>query len=116
MEHRGHRRARDDPRRIVRCPHQGRRGIALATEVGRVKGRVPHLLIDYFRRTFGVWLLLALLQLMQTVAFWASKIERAPALGVVLASLVYFAAFESPYTVLRILPLTRADIAKFRWW
>jgi hypothetical protein len=81
-----------------------------------VKGRVAHLLIDYFRRTLGVWLLLALLQLMQTVAFWASKIERAPALGVVLASLVYFAAFESPYTVLRILPLTRADIAKFRWW
>ena len=81
-----------------------------------MNARVLRLLADYFRRTLGVWVLLAIAHVMQITAFWAVHVERLPLLGVIIASLTYFTAFESPHTVLRTLPLSRADIALFRWW
>jgi hypothetical protein len=81
-----------------------------------VNGRVLRLLADYFRRTLGLWLLFALAVLLQTTVFWATNVQRTPLLGVVIASLCHFAAFESPYAILRTLPLQRADVALFRWW
>jgi hypothetical protein len=81
-----------------------------------VNARVLRLLADYFQRTLGIWLLLAVVHIMQVTAFWAAHVERLPLLGMVMASLAYFAAFESPHAVLRTLPLSRADIVLFRWW
>ena len=81
-----------------------------------MNARVLRLLADYFQRTLAAWLLLAVAHVMQLTAFWATHVERVPLLGVIAASLAYFTAFESPHTVLRTLPLSRADIALFRWW
>jgi hypothetical protein len=81
-----------------------------------VNARVLRLLIDYFLRTLGVWPLLLSVHAMQIIAFWATDLARVPLLGVVIASLTYFAAFESPVAVLKTLPLSRIDIALFRWW
>ena len=77
---------------------------------------VLRLLLDYFRRTLGVWPLIVIVHLIQVTSFWATHVDRLPLLGVLIASLAYFAAFESPSAVLRTLPLTRADVALFRWW
>jgi hypothetical protein len=81
-----------------------------------VNRRIAYLLADYLRRTLGLWVLLVLAQLLQTSVFWAARTDRLPLLGVVMASLLYFAAFESPQTVLRTLPLSSTDVALFRWW
>jgi hypothetical protein len=43
-------------------------------------------------------------------------VERIPLLGVVIASLTYFVAFESPAAVLRTLPISRLELAMFRRW
>jgi hypothetical protein len=81
-----------------------------------VNARVLRLLADYFRRTLGAWALIAMAHIMQVTSFWAAHVERLPLLGAIIASLTYFVAFESPHAVLRTLPLSRADIALFRWW
>lgn len=77
---------------------------------------VLRLLVDYCRRTFAMWPLLLLAQSMQLSAFWALHVDRLPLLGAVIGSLACFMAFESPYAVLRTLPLSAANVALFRWW
>lgn len=81
-----------------------------------MNGRVLRLLLDYFRRTFGVWALLFVAQVLQVSAFWALHVDRIPLLGVVIASLTYFVAFDSPAAVLRTLPISRLEVAMFRRW
>ena len=75
-----------------------------------------YLLVDYLRRTLGAWLLLAAIQLIQTSVYWALSIERLPLLGVAIAAMTYLAALKSPQTVLHTLPLSKRDVALFRWW
>ena len=81
-----------------------------------MNGRVLRLLLDYFRRTYGMWPLMAAVQILQVSAFWALHVERIPLLGVVIAGLTYFVAFESPAAVLRTLPISRLEVALSRRW
>jgi hypothetical protein len=78
--------------------------------------RVLRLLVDYFRRTFGIWPLLFAVQVMQVSAFWALHVDRIPLLAVVIAGLTYFVAIESPAAVLRTLPISRQELVSFRRW
>jgi hypothetical protein len=74
------------------------------------------LLADYLRRTSGAWLLIAFVQVIQTVTFWAAGIRHTPLLATVLASFTYAFMSEKPRSTLQTLPLKPADIALFRWW
>jgi hypothetical protein len=77
---------------------------------------VARLLADYIRRTLGVWVLAATVQVMQASAFWANGIDRAPIIGAAIGALTFFATFDAPYTVIRTLPMRRRDVALVRWW
>ena len=74
------------------------------------------LLADYLRRTSGAWLLIAFVQVIQTVTFWAAGIQHTPLLATVLASFTYAFMSEKPRGALQTLPVKPADIALFRWW
>lgn len=74
------------------------------------------LLVDYLWRTLGLWPMLGLAYLIQITSFWAGHVERWPLLGAVVACLAFFGTSDSPQTVLRTLPLSRAEAALFRWW
>ena len=78
--------------------------------------RVWWVLRDYVGRTLGLWLLVLLAQVLQSVTFWAAGIHRIPLLAAVIASLAYMALAEKPNSVLRTLPLTDTDGAVIRWW
>jgi len=73
-------------------------------------------LTDYLARTAGLWMLVTLVQIIQSVTFWATGVLRVPLLGVVLARVAYTALAEQPRGVLRTLPLTRRDGALIHWW
>jgi hypothetical protein len=87
-----------------------------ATNGGGVNARVWLLLQDYARRTRGAWLIIAFIQIIQTVAFGAVGIRHAPLLGTVFASFTYAVMSQKPRAALRILPLSPVDVALFRWW
>jgi len=78
--------------------------------------RVWWVLRDYVGRTLGLWLLVLLAQVIQSVTFWAAGIHRIPLLAAVIASSAYIALAEKPNSVLRTLPLTDTDEAVIRWW
>jgi hypothetical protein len=83
---------------------------------GGVNARVWLLLQDYSARTRSAWLIIAFIQIIQTVAFGALGIRHAPLLGTVLASFTYAYMVQKPRAALQILPLTQVDVALFRWW
>ena len=74
------------------------------------------LLLDYHRRTLGVWALLVFVQLMQTSAIWSLGNEHLPIVGTVIASLAFSATWDSPHFVMRTLPITAREVALLRWW
>ena len=74
------------------------------------------LLADYLKRTSGAWVLIASVQVIQTVTFWAAGIQHTPLLATVLASFTYAFMSEKPRSALQTLPVKPADIALFRWW
>ena len=74
------------------------------------------LLLNYHRRTFGAWILLVFVQLMQTATIWAMGSEHLPIVGTVIASLAFCATWDSPHLVMRTLPMTARDLALLRWW
>ena len=78
--------------------------------------RVRRVLTDYVGRTANLWLLVALVQILQGVTFWVAGVPRVPLLGVVLACVIYTALAEKPWGVLRTLPLTPGDRALIHWW
>ncbi len=78
--------------------------------------RVWYVLRDYFVRTAGLWLLVALAQFLQCVTFWAASVPRIPLLGVVIAGFAYTALTEKPRGVLRTLPLNDTDRALIWGW
>jgi hypothetical protein len=78
--------------------------------------RVWWVLRDYVGRTLGLWLLVLLAQIIQSVTFWAAGIPRIPLLAAVIAGLAYMALAEKHNSVLRTLPLTDTDGAVLRWW
>ena len=51
-----------------------------------MNARVWLLLRDYARRTSGAWLMVAFVQIIQTVTFWAAGIANTPLLATVIAS------------------------------
>jgi hypothetical protein len=74
------------------------------------------LLLDYHRRTLGVWVLLVFVQLMQTSAIWTLGNGHLPIAGTVIASLAFCATWDAPHFVMRTLPITARDLALLRWW
>ena len=86
-----------------------------AQDVGRVNGVLPRLVADYTRRTLGVWVLLFMVQVMQTSTVWALQNGRMPIVGAVIGAMAFFATFDSPFTVMRTLPIRGRDVALFRW-
>jgi len=78
--------------------------------------RVWCVLRDYFVRTVGLWLLVALAQFIQCVTFWAASVPRIPLLAVVIAGFAYTALAEKPRSVLRTLPLNATDRALIWGW
>ena len=81
-----------------------------------MNARVWLLLRDYARRTGGAWLMVAFVQIIQTVTFWAAGIANTPLLATVIASFAYAYTSRKPRGVLEILPLTPVEAALFRWW
>jgi hypothetical protein len=81
-----------------------------------VKHRVLTLLLDYHRRTLGVWVLVVFVQLMQMSAVWVLGIRHVPIVGAVIASLVFCATWDSPHIVMRTLPIETRELAILRWW
>jgi hypothetical protein len=81
-----------------------------------MNARVRLLLLDYSRRTAGAWMLVAFLQIIQTVSFWAAGLRHVPLLGTVVASFIAAVTAEKPRGALQYLPLSPADAALFRWW
>ena len=74
------------------------------------------LLLDYHRRTFGVWLLLVFVQLMQMSVIWVFNTRHVPIVGAVLASVAFCATWDSPHIVMRTLPIKTRVLALLRWW
>jgi len=78
--------------------------------------RILALLLDYHRRTFGVWVLLVFVQLMQVATIWVLGNGHLPIAGAVIASLAFRATWDSPHLVMRALPITARELALLRWW
>jgi hypothetical protein len=74
------------------------------------------LLLDYHRRTFGVWAVVVFIQLMQTSAMWVFGSAHMPIAGAVIAALAFYATWGSPDVVMRTLPITACELALLRWW
>jgi hypothetical protein len=74
------------------------------------------LLLDYHRRTLGVWVLLVPVQLMQAATIWVLGNGHLPIVGAVIASLAFCATWDSPHFVMRTLPVTARELAMLRWW
>ena len=85
-------------------------------DVCRVNPVLRRLVADYARRTFGVWALLFMVQVLQTSALWALRTDRMPILGAVIGAMAFFATSNSPVSVMRTLPIERRDVALFRWF
>src|SRR5262245_45751049 len=77
---------------------------------------VLRLVGEHTRRLFGLWLLVAALQIMQTSALWILELDRMPLLGAVVCAMAFFATSASPFAVMRTLPVRRRDLALYRWW
>src|SRR5262249_49763401 len=90
---------------------------ALGTEaVGRMNRTILALLLDYHRRTLGVWVLLVAVQLMQVATIWVLGNGHMPIIGTVIASLSFCGTWDSPNLVMRTLPITARELALLRWW
>ncbi|MEJ0040217.1 MAG: hypothetical protein WDO68_30000 [Gammaproteobacteria bacterium] len=74
------------------------------------------LLLDYHRRTLGVWVLVVFVQLMQMSALWVLGSRNVPVVGAVIASLAFSATWDSPHFVMRTLPIKARELALLRWW
>ena len=81
-----------------------------------MKHRVLTLLLDYHRRTLGVWVLVVFVQLMQMSTIWVLGSRHLPIIGAVIASLVFCATWDSPHIVMRTLPIETRELALLRWW
>jgi len=81
----------------------------------RMNAVLRRLVADYARRMFGVWVLLFLVQLLQTSTVWALRSGRMPIVGALIGALAYFATCDSPMTVMRTLPIRAREVALFRW-
>jgi hypothetical protein len=81
-----------------------------------VKHQVLTLLLDYHRRTLGVWVLVVFVQLMQMSVIWLLGSQHLPVVGAVTASLAFCATWDSPHILMRTLPIKRRELALLRWW
>ena len=81
-----------------------------------MNGEVLRLLLDYHRRTLGVWVLVVFVQLMQMSAIWVFGSGHVPMVGAVIASLAFCATWDSPHIVMRTLPIKARELALLRWW
>ncbi len=78
--------------------------------------QILRLVGDHTRRLFGLWLGVAMLQIMQTSALWMLELDRMPLIGAVICAMACFATWDSPIAVMRTLPIRRRDLALYRWW
>ncbi len=83
---------------------------------GVMNWSVLRLVGDHTRRLFGLWLLVAALQIMQTSALWVLELDRMPLIGAMMCAMAYFATSASPLAVMRTLPIRRRGLALYRWW
>ena len=74
------------------------------------------LLLDYYRRTIGVWAILVFLQLMQMSTIWVLGSRHVPLVGAVMAALMFRSTWNSPQLVMRTLPIKARELALLRWW
>lgn len=74
------------------------------------------LLLDYHRRTLGVWAILVFLQLMQMSTIWVFGTRHVPIVGAVMAALMFRSTWNSPQLVMRTLPIKTHELALLRWW
>jgi hypothetical protein len=74
------------------------------------------LLLDYLRRTSGVWALVVVVQMMQMSTIWVLGSRHVPIIGAVIAALAFRATWDSPHLVMRTLPIKVRELALLRWW
>ena len=74
------------------------------------------LLLDYLRRTLGVWPFLVFVLLMQMSIIWVLGNKHVPVAGAVIAALAFCSTWNSPHLVMRTLPIKTRELALLRWW
>ena len=58
---------------------------------GVMNWQILRLVGDHTRRLFGLWLVVAMLQIMQTSALWMFDLGRMPIIGAVMCAMGFFA-------------------------